>query len=76
MLRYDLEVGLEGVLDESSDGLAFAEVGFRTDKHASGTATVPGRSAITARFRAPFWLVPGDLILARLCLPSPQEKSS
>ena len=57
-------VGLEGVLDESSDGLAFAEVGFRTDKHASGTATVPGRSAITARFRAPFWLVPGDLILA------------
>jgi hypothetical protein len=57
-------IGLEGVLNESSDGLTFAEVGFRTDKHANGTATVPGRSALTARFRAPFWLVPGDLLLA------------
>jgi hypothetical protein len=57
-------VGLEGVLNESSDGLTVTEVGFRADKRASGAATVPGRSALTARFRAPFWLVPGDLILA------------
>jgi len=57
-------VGLEGVLNESSDGLVFAEIGVREDKHASGVATVPGRGAITTRFRAPYWLIPGDLIVA------------
>ena len=56
-------VGLEGVLNESSDGLAFVEVGARADKHASGVATLPGRGAITARLRAPFWLIPGDLLV-------------
>jgi hypothetical protein len=57
-------IGLEGVLNEASDGLVFAEIGVREDKHASGVATVPGRGAITTRFRAPFWLIPGDLIVA------------
>src|SRR4029077_9084890 len=57
-------VGLEGVLNESSDGLVFAEIGVREDKHASGVATLPGRGAITTRFRAPIWLIPGDLIVA------------
>ena len=56
-------VGLEGVLNESSDGLVFAEFGIREDKHASGVATVPGRGAINIRFRAPFWLIPGDIIV-------------
>jgi hypothetical protein len=53
-----------GVLNESSDGLVFAEIGIREDKHASGTATLPGRGALTARFRVPFWLIPGDLVVA------------
>jgi hypothetical protein len=57
-------VGLEGVLNESSDGLAFAEVGVREDTHATSAATLPARAALTARFRAPFWLIPGDLLVA------------
>jgi hypothetical protein len=56
-------MGLEGVLNESSDGLLFAEFGVREDKHASGVATVPGRGAINVRFRAPFWLIPGDIVV-------------
>jgi len=56
--------GMEGVLDESSDGLVFLEVGAREDKSAGSMFTVPGRGAITTRLRAPFWLVPGDLLLA------------
>jgi hypothetical protein len=70
-----LGVGLEGVLNESSDGLVFADVGIREDKHASGTLTVPGRGAITARFRAPFWLIPGDLLLSApvLAFASPRN---
>jgi hypothetical protein len=57
-------IGLEGVLNESSDGLAFAEVGVREDTHATSAATLPARAALTARFRAPFWLIPGDLLVA------------
>ena len=57
-------IGLEGVLNESSDALAFAEAGIREDSHASTAATLPARAAITARFRAPFWLIPGDLLVA------------
>ena len=58
-------LGLEGVLDESGDGLAFADVGYRQNGAAQGTAaTIPGRGAITLRVRAPFWLIPGDLVVA------------
>ena len=57
-------VGLEGVLDESGDGLLFAGVGLRQDGPAGGTATVPGRGALNVRLRAPFWLIPGDIVLA------------
>jgi hypothetical protein len=56
-------IGLEGVLNESSDGLVFAEVGIRVDTQSSGTATIPGGGAIDIRFRAPFWLIPGDIIV-------------
>ena len=61
---FRVGIGLEGVLNESSDGQVFVEIGVREDKHASGVATVPGRGAITTRFRAPYWLIPGDLIVA------------
>jgi hypothetical protein len=68
-------IGLEGVLNESSDGLAFAEFGVREDKHASGVATLPSRGATTARVRVPFWLVPGDLLVAApiLAFTSPRS---
>jgi len=52
------------VLNESSDGLAFAELGVSEDRQASGVATLPGRGALSARLRLPYWLVPGDLLLA------------
>jgi hypothetical protein len=68
-------IGLEGVLNESSDGLTFIEVGAREDKHASGTATLPGRGALTARFRAPFWLIPGDLVLSAPILAFTSQKT-
>ena len=57
-------LGLDGILNESSDGLVFVEFGVRDDTHATGAATVPGRSALSARLRMPFWLIPGDLALA------------
>jgi hypothetical protein len=67
-------LGLEGVLNEAGDGLVFAEAGLRQDASTLGAATVPGRGAITARLRVPFWLIPGDLVLAApvLALSSPQ----
>ena len=61
---FRVGIGLEGILNESSDGLVFVEIGVREDKHASGVATIPGRGAVTTRFRAPYWLIPGDLIIA------------
>ena len=57
-------LGLDGILNDSSDGLIFAEFGVRDDTHATGASTTPGRGAISARLRMPFWLVPGDLVVA------------
>jgi hypothetical protein len=57
-------LGLEGVLNESGDGLVFAGLGYRQDAAAQGEATIPGRAALTLRGRAPFWLVPGDVVVA------------
>jgi hypothetical protein len=59
-----LGIGLEGVLDESGDGLVYAGLGYRQDGAAQGEATIPGRGAVTLRLRAPFWLVPGDIVIA------------
>ena len=57
-------LGMDGVLDEASDGLIFLEGGVRDDSHSSGAAAIPGRAAITARLRMPFWLIPGDIAVA------------
>jgi len=57
-------LGMDGVLDDASDGLVFLEGGVRDDSHSSGAASIPGRAAITARLRMPFWLIPGDVALA------------
>ena len=76
--------GLDGVMSESGDGLVFAEVGLRYDSSSklngssnalgSATSTFPARQALTLRFRCPFWLIPGDLVLAApvLAFTSPQ----
>ena len=70
-----LGVGLEGVLNESSDGQAFVEFGIRQDAATNGSFRMPGRGALTARFRAPYWLIPGDLLLVGpiLAFTSPQK---
>ena len=85
-LRFGL--GLEELLTDSGDGLIFLEGGVAmssaeptdcpdcergVDHHVF--PRVPARSGIEARFRAPFFLVPGDLILAApiLLLTSPKK---
>jgi hypothetical protein len=59
-----LGVGLEGILNESSDGQVFIDLGFRKDSSEHGEAFIPGRSAFAVRWRMPFWLIPGDLLVA------------
>lgn len=70
-------LGLDGVLNKAGDGLAFVQFGWRQDSPTSSqftdptsnfqsttvTATIPGRSAYNIRFRMPFWLIPGDLLI-------------
>jgi hypothetical protein len=69
--------GLDGVLSESGDGLVYASIGLRSDAPSSNrfnenfpgsasgnlSAAIPARSALALRFRMPFYLVPGDLLL-------------
>ena len=71
-------VGLDGVLNESGDGLVFLEIGWRQDGSSttgvidvpgieifgSLFAAIPGRSAYSARLRLPFYVIPGDLLIA------------
>jgi hypothetical protein len=81
-------VGLDGVINESGDGLLFIDAGYRQD--ASSTtgfvdepgveaygnifAAIPGRSAFSARLRLPFYVLPADLlILGPLLLLVDQE---
>ena len=68
-------VGLEGVLDESGDGLVFAGLGYRQDSAAQGAATIPGRGALTLRARTPFWLIPGDIVVAAPVLALASRKT-
>jgi hypothetical protein len=71
-------LGLDGVMNESGDGLVFLELGTRLDAPSTMsigdfpsfidagaiTAAVPGRSAFNMRVRMPFWLLPFDLLIA------------
>jgi len=73
-----LGIGLDGVMNKAGDGLAFIQLGWRQDspttsqftnpnstfQASSVTSTIPGRSAYNVRVRMPFWLFPGDLVLA------------
>jgi hypothetical protein len=69
--------GLDGVLNEGSDGLAFLGVGYRQDGSSSNSfvsgsnsdafgalaSAIPARSAMSIRARVPFYLLPGDLLI-------------
>ncbi len=71
-------LGLDGVLNESGDGLVFLEVGWRQDgsstlgivndpetqSYGNLLAAIPGRSAFSGRIRMPFYVIPGDLLIA------------
>jgi hypothetical protein len=74
-LSFRIGLGVEGVLNPSSDGLTFIDVGVRQDSPAHGGSSVPDRGAIALRGRAPFWLFPGDLILAAPVLAFTKPKS-
>ena len=75
-IRFGL--GMEGVLNESGDGLAFLDLGWQLDGASSMKyynepllkyygamlSAIPSRDAYFARLRLPFCLIPGDLIVA------------
>jgi hypothetical protein len=77
-LAFRVGLGIEGVINEAGDGLVFLDLGIRTDapsakdidqsqaldKLGAIAAQIPARSAYTLRLRLPFWLIPGDLLLA------------
>lgn len=76
-IRFGL--GMEGVLNESSDGLVFLDLGARIDLGSTQrfdyddepemqqlgdyVAAIPTRDAYYIRLRLPFFLIPGDLII-------------
>ncbi len=84
-------LGMEGVLNESSDGLAFIDLGWRLDGASSmkyfnepslkyfGSilSAIPSRDGYFARIRLPFYLIPGDLLILApiLLLTSPESVS-
>ena len=87
-LAVRIGLGLEGVMNESGDGLVFLDLGFRQDaptttkisdspvfeQFGNILTAIPSRTAYTARLRMPFWLIPGDLILAApFLLPTSPE---
>jgi hypothetical protein len=71
-------IGLDGVINESGDGLVFLGAGWRQDGSSSTgvvddeelsnygnlLAAIPGRSAFDLRLRLPFYVIPGDLLIA------------
>jgi hypothetical protein len=84
-----LGLGLDGVMNESGDGLVFLDLGLRLDAPSSMSvyedaliqefgsifSAIPSRSAFTVRIRMPFWVIPFDLLLAApLLLPTSPPK--
>jgi hypothetical protein len=76
-LSVRIGMGLEGVLDDSGDGLIFLAFGLRGDTSSSNrysgsaiaqqggnlTAAIPSHVGLSTRVRMPFFLIPGDLFL-------------
>lgn len=82
-------LGMDGVLNESGDGLVFLDLGWRLDgastikiQHdpaykyfGSILSAIPSREAFSVRLRLPFYVIPGDLLLVGpiLLLVAPKE---
>ena len=76
-LALHVGLGMDGVLNESGDGLVFFDLGWRLDGASSIKVThdpvynqfgailsaVPSRQAIFMRFRMPFYLIPADFLV-------------
>jgi len=70
-------LGMDGVLNESGDGLVFLDLGWRLDgpsnikvEHdpsykyfGSILSAIPAREAFYVRFRMPFYVIPGDILI-------------
>ena len=70
-------IGLEGVVNETADGLIFIDAGFKINSKSSSlfcqsegckilnqiSALIPARNAVYARIRMPYFVIPGDLIV-------------
>ncbi|HTY41223.1 MAG TPA: hypothetical protein VMH79_05055 [Thermoanaerobaculia bacterium] len=83
-----LGLGIDALLGDPGDGLVFLQGGITLASRSSGgcgsicpsdpllarfVPGVPARSALSFRLRVPFWLIPGDLLVAAplLALTSP-----
>jgi hypothetical protein len=70
-------LGLDGVLNQSSDGLVFLDLGWRLDgassiklqhdpaydQFGSILSAIPSRDAFYFRLRMPYYVIPGDLVI-------------
>jgi hypothetical protein len=77
-MAFRIGFGIEGVMNESGDGLVFLDLGMRQDGASTSkifnaedvsefgdiTAAIPSRSAYLARLRMPYWFIPLDLLIA------------
>ncbi|HEY2558717.1 MAG TPA: hypothetical protein VGI48_03300, partial [Caldimonas sp.] len=71
-------LGLDGVLGDAGDGLIYVSLGLRGDSASTNkvsrsalaeqagslSAAIPSRMGISTRIRMPYYLIPGDLLLA------------
>ncbi|MBA2960949.1 MULTISPECIES: hypothetical protein [Ramlibacter] len=76
-LSFRAGFGLDGVTSEAGDGLVYASIGLRSDGPSANrfndtfpgsgsgnlSAAIPARAGVSLRFRMPFYVVPGDLLL-------------
>ncbi|MCX6244805.1 MAG: hypothetical protein NTU98_08875 [Bacteroidetes bacterium] len=76
-VNFRVGLGLEGILNEASDGAVFLEAGYRLDgsstiklaadpdleKYGNISSAIPYRNGIHLRLRMPFYIVPGDLLV-------------
>jgi len=76
-LAIHMGLGMDGVLNQSGDGLVFLDLGLRLDgassvkirpdpsykEFGSILSAIPSREAFYARLRLPYYVIPGDLLV-------------
>ena len=83
---------MDGVLNESGDGLVFLDLGWRLDgasnikihhdpaynQFGSILSAIPSREGFYFRLRLPFFLIPGDILIAGpvLLLAAPKKMNT